>query len=80
MTSDIYFIYNYFLRKMGQAQNERKKYICEKAGINSDFLFFSSYFAFYYIKKRWTTNIYKKKKILSLTSNQGFTDKLERIK
>ena len=37
VTSGNQFMYNYFFEKMGQAQNVRKNYICEKGGVNSNF-------------------------------------------
>ena len=87
MSSDIYFMYNYFLKKMDQAQNERKNYVW-KVGVNSNFYFvfifflsFYYFFVFYDIKK-YGQQIFIKKYLnsKSLTSTQGVTDKLKQIK
>ena len=70
---------------MGQAQNERKNCMCEKGGVNSNiyfayiFSFFLLFIIYIYIHI-YEKNIYKKKNSKSLTSGQGFTVELKRIK
>ena len=67
-------MYNYFFEKMGQAQNVRKNYICEKGGVNSNFYFvfrfpffcFFLFFYFYYITKDGQ-QIFTKKKMLRVS-------------
>ena len=64
VTNGIYFMYNYFLEKIGQTQNERKNCMCEKAVLIAIFIFlvfFSSFLLFIY-KKKDGQKIFTKKK------------------
>ena len=72
VTSGIYFMHNYFLKKWVRPKIKGQNCICEKGGVNSN-CYFVFCFLFYFL-------CFQKKNSKSLTSSQGFTNELKRIK